>query len=87
MYSRRAPTIPLARRLLAGARPESAAARAGVQKGDLLVELGGQEIRNIYDFVFVLRSAKPGETTTLAVLRGEERLELEVTYGEGRSRP
>ncbi|MCG8462192.1 MAG: M28 family peptidase, partial [Holophagales bacterium] len=73
--------------LLAGARPDSAADKAGVQKGDLLVELGGQEIRNIYDFVFVLRSAKPGQTTTLVVLRGEERLELEVTYGQGRGRP
>ncbi|MEM9558202.1 MAG: M20/M25/M40 family metallo-hydrolase [Acidobacteriota bacterium] len=68
--------------LLAGARPGSAADRAGIQKGDLLVGLAGREIRDIYDFVFVLRSAKPGETAGAVVLRGDERLELEVTFDE-----
>ena len=68
--------------LLAGARPGSPADEAGVIKGDLLVGLGGREIRNIYDFVYVLRSAKPGETTTMAIMRGDQPLELEVTYGK-----
>ncbi len=68
--------------LLAGARPGTPADLAGVIKGDLLVGLGGREIRNIYDFVYVLRSAKPGETTTMAIMRGDQPLELEVTYGK-----
>ncbi|MEM8932730.1 MAG: M28 family peptidase [Acidobacteriota bacterium] len=72
---------------LSGARPGSAADRAGVRKGDLIVELGGKTIRNIYDFVFVLRSAKPGETTTLVVERHGERVALEITYDQGRRRP
>ena len=72
--------------LLAGARPGSAAETAGIQRGDLLVALGEREIRNIYDFVYILRSAKPGDTTTAVVLRGEERLELPITYDEGSRR-
>lgn len=72
--------------LLAGARPGSAADKAGIRRGDLLVELGGRELRNIYDFVYVLRSAKPGDTTTAVVVREGERLELEITYDQGRTR-
>jgi len=72
---------------ISGARPESAAAKAGAQTGDRIIELGGAQIRNIYDFVYVLRNAKPGEKAKLVVMRGEERLELEVTYDESRRRP
>jgi hypothetical protein len=67
--------------LLAGVRPGSAAEKAGMQRGDLLVELGGKPIRDIHDFMFVLQSAKPGDKTQAVVLRGEARLAVEVVYG------
>lgn len=72
--------------LLAGARPGSAAETAGIQRGDLLVALGDQEIRNIYDFVYILRSAKPGDSTVAVVVRDGERLDLPIIYDQGRSR-
>ena len=72
--------------LLAGARPGSAAEKAGIQRGDLLVALGDREIRNIYDFVYILRSARPGDTTHAVIIRDEERLEVQITYDQGRSR-
>ena len=70
--------------LLSGVRAGSAAEQAGMQRGDLLVELGGTPIRDIHDFMYVLRRAKPGEKTAAVVLRGEERLTVEVTYGVSR---
>ena len=70
--------------LLAGTREESPAQKAGMQRGDLLVELAGHEIGDIYDFMFVLRQSKPDETVKAVVLRGEERVEFEVTFGENR---
>ncbi|MEA2558788.1 MAG: hypothetical protein QOH06_292 [Acidobacteriota bacterium] len=70
--------------LLSGVRAGSAAEQAGLQRGDLLVELGGTPIRDINDFMFVLRRAKPGEKAAAVVLRGEERLAVEVTYGVSR---
>jgi len=70
--------------LLAGVRPEGPAEQAGLQRGDLLVELAGHPIGDIYDFMFVLRKSKPGETVKAVVERDGERVELEVTFGENR---
>jgi len=70
--------------LLSGTRPEGPADRAGMRRGDRLVELAGHEVRDIYDFMFVLRQSKPGETTTAVVERDGERVELEVTFGQSR---
>ncbi len=68
--------------LLAGVRPGGPAEAAGMRRDDLLVELAGHEIRDVYDLVFVLRQAKPGQTTRAVVVRDGERLELPVTFGE-----
>jgi Tol biopolymer transport system component len=67
--------------LLSGTRKGSPAEKAGFQRGDRLVELKGTEIGDIYDFVFVLRGARPGEETSAVVLRDGERVELRVTFG------
>jgi Tol biopolymer transport system component len=67
--------------LLAGVRPGSAGEKAGMRKGDLLVELSGTEVRDINDFMFVLRKSKPGEKTTAVVVRDGQRLTMDVTFG------
>ena len=69
---------------LAGTRPGGPADTAGMQRGDVLVELSGHEIRDIYDFMYVLRQSKPGEVTTGVVERGGKRVELEITFGQSR---
>ena len=68
--------------LLAGTRPGGPAEKAGMLRGDRMVELAGHEVRDIYDFMFVLRQSKPGQTVTAVVERGEERVELEITFGQ-----
>ncbi len=70
--------------LLAGTRPGGPADAAGIKRGDLLVELAGREVRDIYDFMYVLRQGKPGETVSVVVDRDGERVELEVTFGKSR---
>ncbi len=67
--------------LIADVRPGGAAEKAGIRRGDLLVELAGAPVRDIYDFTYALRKAKPGEKSTLVVVRGDERLTLDVTFG------
>ena len=67
--------------LIGGVRPEGAAERAGMRRGDLLIELAGTPIRGIYDFMYVLQRSKPGDTVKAVVDRGGKRLELAVTFG------
>jgi Tol biopolymer transport system component len=71
---------------LAGVRPDGPADKAGLQRGDLLVGLAGQEVRDIYDMMFVLRQAKPGQQVDAVVLRGDDRLTLPVVLGESTGR-
>ena len=67
---------------LAGVRPGGPAEQAGLQRGDWIVELGGREIRDIYDLMYVLREVKPGDQGTVVVERNGQRIERPVTFGE-----
>lgn len=60
--------------LLAGVRVKSPADRAGLKAGDIIVELAGSKIENIYDYSFALTALRVGEQVPIAVLRGAERL-------------
>jgi Iap family predicted aminopeptidase len=72
--------------LLAAVRPGSAAEKAGMQRGDLLIGIGSHEIRTIEDFMFVLRNAKPGEKSKVTVERDGKKVTLDVTFGESTRR-
>ena len=72
--------------LLAGTRAGGPAEKAGLRRGDLLVELAGTPIRDVNDFMFVLRRVKPGQTSTAVVVRDGKRVTLEVTFDVSRRR-
>ncbi|GMV95210.1 MAG: hypothetical protein AMXMBFR82_49880 [Candidatus Hydrogenedentota bacterium] len=64
---------------LAGVAEGGPAEQAGVKGGDLVVELGGATIENIYDYTYAIEALKIGEPVSIVVLRGGKRIELEVT--------
>ena len=68
--------------LLAGVRAGGPADLAGLQRGDRVIELLGHEIRDIYDLMYVLRGARPGQEGTVIVERGDERITATVTFGK-----
>ena len=72
--------------LLAAVRAGGPAEKAGIRRGDRLVRLAGREIRDLNDFTFVLRQARPGDPAVAVVEREGRRLELEVIFGEARGR-
>jgi S1-C subfamily serine protease len=72
--------------LLDDVRPGGGAALGGMRKGDVLIKLGTYEVRSVEDLMFVLTSAKPGETVGAVVVRGGAEVRLEVTFQEGRRR-
>jgi hypothetical protein len=72
--------------LLAGTRPGGPAEKAGMKRGDILVELAGTQIRDVNDFMYVLRGCKPGQSSTAVVLRDGQRLTLAVAFDRSRRR-
>ena len=68
--------------VVAGVRGGGPADLAGLERGDRVVELAGREVRDVYDLMYVLRAAKPGEASTVIIEREGERLEMPVTFGE-----
>jgi Peptidase family M28/PDZ domain/PA domain len=59
-------------------RDGSPAAKAGLVRGDVLVEFAGAPIKNLYDFTYQLRAHRPGEEVRVSVLRNGKRVEATV---------
>ena len=66
---------------LTGVRAGSPAELAGLQRGDVLVQIGDKEIANLYDMTDALRSHHPGDVVKLVYLRDGERVETTATLG------
>ncbi len=64
---------------LSGVRSNGPADKAGVQADDIIVFLAGKEIKNIYDYTYILGDLVANEKTKMIVLRNGERVELEIT--------
>lgn len=62
-----------------GAKEGSPAEKAGLVKGDVIVGIDGNEVKNIYDYMEFLKGKKPGDKAVFTVLRGGKKLSLEVT--------
>jgi len=67
--------------LLGGVIGGGPAEQAGLQKGDVIVEIAGQTIANIYDYTYALELLKVGDPVTIAFMRGSERRETTMTPG------
>jgi hypothetical protein len=67
--------------LLGGVIGGGPAEKAGLQKGDVIIEIAGQSIANIYDYTFALELLKVGEPVTIVYMRGSERRETSMTPG------
>ena len=58
------------------------AAQAGMQDGDVIVQIGGRPTKDLRALRQVLGRMQAGKTVPVIVLRGEERVKLRVTLGE-----
>jgi len=65
--------------LLGGVIGGGPAEQAGLQKGDVIVEIAGQTIANIYDYTYALELLKIGQPVKVIYMRGTERRETTLT--------
>lgn len=65
--------------LLGGVIGGGPAEQAGLQKGDVIVEIAGQSITNIYDYTYALELLKIGQPAKVVYTRGGEKKETTLT--------
>jgi hypothetical protein len=67
--------------LLGGVIGGGPAEQAGLQKGDVIVEIAGQTIANVYDYTYALELLKIGQPVKVVYTRNGERKETTLTPG------
>ncbi len=65
--------------LLGGVIGGGPAEQAGLAKGDVIIEIAGQSITNIYDYTYALELLKIGQPSKVVYMRGKERRETTLT--------
>ncbi len=68
--------------MIAGVIPGSPAEKAGMKKGDLLVEVAGTPVDDLAQYAAVLKEHAPGDEIPLVLVRDEKRLTVRVTLAE-----
>ena len=63
---------------LSGVMGGGPAEKAGLAEGDIIVELAGQSVANIYDYMYALDILKVGQPAVVVFMRGDERVETEL---------
>ena len=64
---------------LSGVTKDGPAEKAGLQAGDIIVQLGESKVGNLEDFDSALRKFKAGDRVKVVVERGDSKVEVEVT--------
>jgi S1-C subfamily serine protease len=65
---------------ITGVKPGSPAEKGGLAGDDIITAMGATTVKNIYDLMAALGTFKPGDTTTVKVLRDGKPLSLTVTF-------
>jgi hypothetical protein len=65
--------------LLGGVIAGGPAAQAGLQKGDVIVEIAGRSITNIYDYTYALELLKVDQAVKVVYMRSGKRIETTLT--------
>ncbi|MFT5467860.1 MAG: Tol biopolymer transport system component [Verrucomicrobiales bacterium] len=64
---------------LSGVGKGGPAEKSGVKGGDVVISLGGKDVKNIYDYTYILEALKIDEEVEIIILRKDEKIELKIT--------
>jgi serine protease Do len=68
--------------LLSSVNPGEPAAKAGLQRGDVIVEFNGRPVDNNETLVDLVVGTKPGTTVPVTIYRNKQKRTMNVTIGE-----
>jgi S1-C subfamily serine protease len=60
-------------------RSNSPASRAGLKKGDIIIEFDGYTVRNIFEFTRLVEETPPGLTVKTVIVRSGRTREIAIT--------
>jgi S1-C subfamily serine protease len=67
--------------MLSGTSKDGPADKAGVRSGDVIVELAGKKVENIYDYTHAIEALKIGQKVKIVVMRNGQRVTLDIVPG------
>jgi Do/DeqQ family serine protease len=62
--------------------PETPAARAGVERGDVITKIGGREVSSVHTFRMLVADAPIGKRVPMDLLRGGKRIGVDIVPAE-----
>lgn len=65
---------------LDGVTDNKPASKAGLQQGDIIIELGGKPIESVQDYMKILSTYQKGDTAQVVFLRNGQRMDAMVTF-------
>ena len=68
--------------MIAGVMRNGPADKAGLKPGDILIAVNGHEIADTTSMLNQIAQLKPGESATIAVVRGAQQIDLDVKIGK-----
>ncbi len=72
--------------LITSVVPGSAADKAGLEKGDVVIEYNGEAVQGVQQFIRLVRETPVGRKVTLKVIRDGKEITVTATMGERRHR-
>lgn len=63
---------------ITGTNPNQPAANAGLQGGDIITNIGGQDLADIYAYMGALNTLEKGQLTTITVIRDGEEITMDL---------
>lgn len=70
---------------VAQVQPDSPAAKAGIQPGDIITRIGDVALDEQHPFTNALYRFQPGQSVPITVMRGSREIQIEVTLQQGNS--
>ena len=78
----RALDVPVGSAQVANVQPGTAAERAGLVAGDIITAIDGSILRDSREVTRRILNKRPGSRIALDIVRGDERMQVDVTLGE-----